>query len=148
MDRAERLRPPSPLVSNCPWRRRRNGGLCLLAHRRDRPGYDAQRADLESRRQCAALDLSNGPAKQLVVVGSRGLDLVAAGADRSFAWRCARTCADQTSKRSNRIALSWLACPASSHRPRGHGVRTELDFQWLALHGSWAAVLAWAIDLG
>src|SRR4051794_3359543 len=148
MERAERLRPPPAPVSGWPGRRRRNRGLCLLAHRRDRPGYDAPRARMESRRKCPALDLSDSSAKQLVAVGSGGLDLVAAGPDRSFAWRCARACADQTSKRSNRIALSWLACPASSHRPRGHGVRTELDFQWLALHGSWAAVLAWAIDLG
>src|SRR4051795_10181290 len=148
MERAERLRPPPALVSGWPGRRRRNGGLCLLAHRRDRPGYDAQRARMESRRERAALDLSNDPAKQLVAVGSRGLDLVAAGPDRGLAGRCARPCADQTSKRSDRLALSRLACAASSHRPRGDGVRADLDFQRLALHGSRPAVLAWAIDLG
>src|SRR3954469_14711393 len=103
---------------------------------------------MESRRKCPALDLSDSSAKQLVVVGSGGLDLVAAGPDRGFAWRCARACADQTSRRSDRLALSRLACPASSHRPRGDGVRAELDFQRLALHGSRAAVLARAIDLG
>src|SRR4051794_9368692 len=147
MERAERLRPPPALVSGWPGRRRRNGGLCLLAHRRDRPGYDAQRARMESRRERAALDLSNSPAKQLVAVGSGGLDLVAAGPDRSFAWRCSRACADQASMRSDLLALSWLACAASSHRPRGDRLRADLDFQWLALDGSRAAVLAGAIDL-
>ncbi|MGY4343864.1 hypothetical protein ACVWXM_000328 [Bradyrhizobium sp. GM7.3] len=64
-----------------------------------------------------------------------------------LAGRCARPCADQTSKRSDRLALSRLACAASSHRPRGDGVRADLDFQRLALHGSRAAVLARAMGL-
>src|SRR6266702_1288746 len=148
MDCAERFRPPPALVPCGPWRCRRHGGLCVVAHRRSRPGYDAARARLESRRERSALDLSDSPEKRLGAVGSRGLDIVVGGLDRSLARCGAWARADQASRRLAWLTLPRVACPASPRRPRGDVFRADLDFQRLALNGSRIAVLAGAIDHG